>query len=128
MHDFLFLKIVFLAATDLKMLIHDLESIRTIDINKLNNNRDDQVKFLSEQLNIIFTRAHLDGIKTTLNAMKSPISISLREFIDKIEKSLITKLTEYDHIIIESYIQDHLTSLVGKKWFEDSRYDHCFVI
>lgn len=115
MHDFLFLKIVFLAATDLKILIHDLESIRTIDISKLNNNRDDQVKFLSEQLNIIFTRAHLDGIKTTLNAMKSPISISLREFIDKIEKSLITKLTEYDHIIIESYIQDHLTSLVGKK-------------
>jgi hypothetical protein len=45
--------------------------------------------------------------------MKSPVSVSLREFIDKIEKSLATKLTEHDHIIVESYIQDHLTSLVG---------------
>ncbi len=106
-------RIVILAATDLKVLIHDLENIRTIDTSKLNNNRDDQVKFLSEQLNIIFTRAHLDGIKTTLNSMKSSVSVSLREFIDKIEKSLATKLTEHDHIIVESFIQDHLASLVG---------------
>jgi hypothetical protein len=111
---FVVVKFVVLAAMDLKILIRDLESIRTIDTSRLNNDRDDQVKFLSEQLNIIFTRAHLDGIKTIFNAMKSSVSVSLREFIDKIEKSLIMKLTEHDHIIIESYIQDHLTLLVGK--------------
>jgi hypothetical protein len=111
---FFVVKFVVLAAMDLKILIRDLESIRTVDTSRLNNDRDDQVKFLSEQLNIIFTRAHLDGIKTIFNAMKSSVSVSLREFIDKIEKSLIMKLTEHDHIIIESYIQDHLTLLVGK--------------
>lgn len=111
---FVVVKFVVLAAMDLKILIRDLESIRTVDTSRLNNDRDDQVKFLSEQLNIIFTRAHLDGIKTIFNAMKSSVSVSLREFIDKIEKSLIMKLTEHDHIIIESYIQDHLTLLVGK--------------
>ena len=96
------------------MLIHDLETIQNMDTSKVSNDRDDQVKFLSEQLNIIFTRAHLDGIKTTLHTMKSSISGSLREFIDKIENSLKIKLTEHDNIIIESYIHDHLTSLVSE--------------
>jgi hypothetical protein len=96
------------------MLIDDLETIQNIDGSKARNNRDDQVKFLSEQLNIIFTRAHLDGIKTALNTMTSSVSISLREFIDKIENSLKMKLTEHDHILIESYIHDHLTSLVSE--------------
>jgi hypothetical protein len=85
-----------------------------MDAGKMSNNRDDQVKFLSEQLNFIFTRAHLDGIKTVFNAMTSSISVSLREFIDKIENSLKMKLTEKDNIIIESYIHDHLTSLVSE--------------
>jgi hypothetical protein len=107
--------IVFLATSDLTTLIHDLETIRNIDTNKVNNNRDDQIKFLSDQLNIIFTRAHLDGIKTVFHTMKSSVSISLREFIDKIENSLKIKLTEHDNIIIESYIHDRLTSLVSEK-------------
>jgi len=96
------------------MLIDDLETIQNIDRSKARNDRDEQVKFLSKQLNIIFTRAHLDGIKTALNTMTSSVSISLREFIDKIENSLKMKLTEHDHILIESYIHDHLTSLVSK--------------
>ncbi len=96
------------------MLIRDLETIRNIDSSKVNNDRDDQVKFLSEQLNIIFTRAHLDGIKTALDTMKSSVSVSLREFIDKIENSLKIKLTEHDKIFIESYIHDYLTSLVSE--------------
>lgn len=104
-----------LAASNLTMLINDLETIRTIDINKIGHNRDDQVKFISEQLNLIFTRAHLDGIKTAFNSMNSPISISLREFIDKIENSLKLKLNEYDQVFIESYIHDQLTSLVSTK-------------
>jgi hypothetical protein len=93
-------------------LIHDLETVRNIDVSQVNNDRDEQVKFLSEQLNMIFTRAHLDGIKTVLQAMKSPPSVKLREFINKIEYSFKVKLTEYENIIIESYIQDHLTFLV----------------
>lgn len=96
------------------MLIRDLETIRNIDSSKVDNDRDDQVKFLSEQLNIIFTRAHLDGIKTALDTMKSSVSVSLREFIDKIENSLKIKLTEHDNIFIESYIHDYLTSLVSE--------------
>ncbi len=103
-----------LAASDLTILIRDLETIGNMDAGKMSNNRDDQVKFLSEQLNFIFTRAHLDGIKTVFNAMTSSISVSLREFIDKIENSLKMKLTEKDNIIIESYIHDHLTSLVSE--------------
>jgi hypothetical protein len=104
---------IVLAVSNLTTLIHGLEAIQSIDTTKMSNDRDEQVKFVSEQLNIIFTRAHLDGIKTVLHAMKSPISSSLREFIDKIENSLKMKLTEHDHIIIESYIHDHLTSLVS---------------
>jgi hypothetical protein len=96
------------------VLICDLETIRNIDSSKVGNDRDDQVKFLFEQLNIIFTCAHLDGIKTALDAMKSSVSVSLREFIDKIENSLKIKLTEHDNIFIESYIHDHLTSLVSE--------------
>lgn len=103
-----------LAASDLTILIRDLETIGNMDAGKMSNNRDDQVKFLSEQLNFIFTRAHLDGIKTVFNAMTSSVSVSLREFIDKIENSLKMKLTEKDNIIIESYIHDHLTSLVSE--------------
>jgi hypothetical protein len=96
-----------------KRMIQEKKNIN-IDTNKVYNNRDDQVKFLSEQLNIIFTRAHLDGIKTVLNAMKSSVSVSLREFVDKIENSLKLKLTEHDNILIESYIHDYLTSLVSE--------------
>lgn len=96
------------------MLISDLETIRNIDTNKVGNNRDDQVKFLSEQLNIIFTRAHLDGIKDTFNAMQSSVSVSSREFINKIENNLKPKLTDNDHIFIESNIHDYLTSLVSE--------------
>ncbi len=103
-----------LAASDLTILIRDLETIGNMDAGKMSNDRDDQVKFLSEQLNVIFTRAHLDGIKTVFNAMTSSVSVSLREFIDKIENSLKMKLTEKDNIIIESYIHDHLTSLVSQ--------------
>jgi len=98
----------------LTTLINDLKTIRNIDISKLSKDHDDQVKFLSEQLNIIFTRAHFDGIKTVLQSMKSSISLTLTEFIDKIENSLKFKLTNHENLIIESYIQDHLTLLVNK--------------
>lgn len=94
------------------MLLHDLETIRNIDMNKIGNNRDEQVKFVYDQLTRIFTRAHLDGIKTMFDTMKSSISISLREYIDKIENSLEMKLNEYDRIFIESFIHDQLTLLV----------------
>ena len=85
-----------------------------MDASKLTDEYDDRMKFLLEQLNMIFTRTHLDGMKTVFNTMKSPISISLREFIDKIENSLQTKLTESDQIIIESYILDHMNFLVSE--------------
>ena len=103
-----------LPAVDLTMLINDLKSIRPMDASKLTDEYDDRMKFLLEQLNMIFTRTHLDGMKTVFNTMKSPISISLREFIDKIENSLQTKLTESDQIIIESYILDHMNFLVSE--------------
>lgn len=99
-------------------LLKDLKSIQPIDTNKLNGDHDEQMKVLLEQLNIIFTRAHLDGIKTMFNAMKSPISISLKEFIDIIENSLQRKLVESDQIMIESYILDHLRLLVSETFFE----------
>lgn len=99
------------------MLINDLETIRNIDRNKLNNNRDDQVNFFVEQLNDIFTRTHLDGIKTAFDTMTSSASISIKEFINKIETSLKIKLTEDEQIIIESYIHDHLNLLVRKLLF-----------
>ncbi len=110
----LYTNLFFLATSDLTTLINDLKTIRTIDTSKLSKDHDDQVKFLSEQLNIIFTRAHFDGIKTVLQAMKSSISLTLTEFINKIENSLKFKLTDHENILIESYIQDHLTSLVNK--------------
>ena len=100
--------------------MRDLEIIRNVDSRQVTNDRDTQVKFLSEELNHIFTYGHLDGIKTVFNAMKSSIGNSLRNFIDKIENSLTIKLTEHDSILIESYIHDHLTFLVSKK---DSKYD-----
>jgi hypothetical protein len=78
---------IVLAVSNLTTLMHDLEAIQSIDTTKMSNDRDEQVKFVSEQLNIIFTRAHLDGIKTVLHAMKSPISSSLREFIELWESS-----------------------------------------
>ena len=102
-----------LAALDLTRLIHDLATVQNIDTSKISNDRDNQVKFLSEQLTDIFTHAHLDGIKTILDAMKSPIGSSLREFIGIIGDSLNMKLTEHDHIVIESSIDDHLVLLVN---------------
>ncbi|CAF1322126.1 unnamed protein product [Adineta steineri] len=100
------------ATSDLTILINDLQTIQNIDTSQVNNkDHDDQVKFLSEQLNTIFTRAHFDGIKTTFHSMKSSVSDALQEFIDKTEISLKTKLTEHDNITIESYIQDRLTLL-----------------
>ncbi|CAF0850652.1 unnamed protein product [Rotaria sordida] len=104
-----------LSASDLTMLIHDFETIQNIDTTKVGNDRDGQVNFISEQLNIIFIRAHLDGIKTIFHAMKSSIGVSLKDFIDKIEASLTTKLTEHDSIIIESYIHDYLSSLTNNE-------------
>ncbi|CAF0878189.1 unnamed protein product [Rotaria sordida] len=104
-----------LSASDLTMLIHDFETIQNIDTTKVGNDRDGQVNFISEQLNIIFIRAHLDGIKTIFHAMKSSIGVSLKDFIDKIESSLTTKLTEHDSIIIESYIHDYLSSLTNNE-------------
>ncbi|CAF2849900.1 unnamed protein product [Rotaria sp. Silwood2] len=104
-----------LPASELTMLIHNLETIQNIDASKISNNYDDQVNFISEQLNIIFTRAHLNGIKTVFHTMKTSIGVSLKDFIDKIETSLTTKLTEHDSIIIESYIHDYLTSLTNNE-------------
>ncbi|CAF1131963.1 unnamed protein product [Rotaria sordida] len=104
-----------LSASDLTMLIHDFETIQNIDTTKVGNDRDGLVNFISEQLNIIFIRAHLDGIKTIFHAMKSSIGVSLKDFIDKIESSLTTKLTEHDSIIIESYIHDYLSSLTNNE-------------
>ena len=89
----------------------------------MSNDRDEQVKIVSEHMNNIFTWAHLDGIKTALHTMKSSISGSLREYIDKIETSLKTKLTEPDRIIIESCIHDHLTSLVSVDVMKNSEND-----
>lgn len=86
-----------------------------LDANNVSNNRDDQIKLITEQLNSIFNRAHLDGIKAMFQMLKSSVSIMLKNSIDKIEKSLTNKLTERDSIIIESYIHDHLTSLVCTK-------------
>jgi hypothetical protein len=114
---------LFLAASDLTTLIHELKTIQNMDTNKMSNDRDEQVKILSEQLNNIFTWAHLDGIKTTLHTMKSSISGSLREYINKIETSLKIKLTEHDHIIIESCIHDHLISLVSADVIKDPESD-----
>jgi hypothetical protein len=108
------MNLFFLATSDLTTLINDLKTIRNIDTSKLSKDHDDQVKFLSEQLNIIFIRAHFDGIKTVLQSMKSSISLTLTEFIDKIENSLKFKLTNHENLIIESYIQDHLTLLVNQ--------------
>ncbi|CAF2608538.1 unnamed protein product [Rotaria sp. Silwood2] len=104
-----------LPASELTMLIHNLETIQNIDASKVSNDYDDQVNFISEQLNIIFTRAHLNGIKTVFHTMKTSIGVSLKDFIDKIETSLTTKLTEHDSIIIESYIHDYLTSLTNNE-------------
>jgi ethanolamine transporter EutH len=98
------------AAPDVAALISDLQAVHQL---KAMNDREDQVKVLFEQLTSIFTRAHLDGIKTVLQAMASSISGDLRESIDRIEASLRVKLTESEQIIIESYIHDHLISLVG---------------
>ena len=109
---------VSLAATDLTMLLNDLKTIRPMDTSKLNDDHDGQMRVLLEQLNIIFTRAHLDGIKAMFNVMKSPISIALKEFIDIIENSLKTKLVEPDQIMIESYILDHLRLLVSENFLE----------
>ncbi|CAF3429043.1 unnamed protein product [Rotaria sp. Silwood1] len=111
----LFFIIFLLAASDLTMLIHDLETIQNIDASTVSHDHDDQVNFISGQLNIIFTRAHLNGIKTIFHAMKTSIGVSLKDFIDKIETSLTTKLTEHDSIIVESYIHDHLTSLTNNE-------------
>jgi len=99
----------------LATLIKDLATIRTVDISRLPNDRDEQVKYISEQLNIIFTRAHLDGVKTCFDAMKSPISVSLREFINQVETSIQMKFTERDSIFIETFINDYLSSLVNLK-------------
>lgn len=102
----------FLAAPDLTTLVHDLGTILDVNMNKDDQDRDAHVKFVSDQLNTIFTRAHLDGIKAVLDTMKSPLSIALRAFIDRIENSLRMKLSDHDSIIIESYIHDCVASLV----------------
>lgn len=88
----------------------DLQAVHRF---KASDDREDQLQALSEQLTTIFTRAHLDGIKAVLQAMTSPTSGSLRQSIERIECSLRVKLNGSEQIIIESYIHDHLISLVG---------------
>ncbi|UJR27918.1 hypothetical protein I4U23_009178 [Adineta vaga] len=100
-----------LPTSHLTTLINDLQTVRNLDRNQLNKTHDEQLKYLSDQLNMIFTRAHFDGIKTTFHSMNSHISQELTKFIDQIERSLAIKLTEHETILIESYIHDHLSSL-----------------
>ncbi|CAM4912460.1 unnamed protein product [Rotaria socialis] len=99
------------AASDVTMLTRDLKLILNIDGDTINHDRDKQIKFITEQLNIIFQRAHLDGIRAVFDALKSSMGVSLNDFIDRMENSLTTKLTEHDSIFIESYIHDYFTSL-----------------
>ncbi|CAM4763528.1 unnamed protein product [Rotaria magnacalcarata] len=99
------------AASDLTMLTRDLKSILNIDGDTINHDRDKQIKFITEQLNITFQRAHLDGIKAVFDALKSSMGVSLNDSIARMENSLTTKLTEHESIFIESYIHDYLASL-----------------
>ena len=92
-------------------LISDLHAIHRF---KTNEAREDQVQVLSEQLTTIFTRAHLDGIKAVLQAMASPLSENLRGFIERIEASLQVKLNGAEQLIVESYVHEHLISLVRR--------------
>ncbi|CAF5219895.1 unnamed protein product, partial [Rotaria magnacalcarata] len=98
-------------ASDLTMLTRDLKSILNIDGDTINHDRDKQIKFITEQLNITFQRAHLDGIKAVFDALKSSMGVSLNDSIARMENSLTTKLTEHESIFIESYIHDYLASL-----------------
>ncbi|CAF5040025.1 unnamed protein product, partial [Rotaria magnacalcarata] len=93
------------------MLTRDLKSILNIDGDTINHDRDKQIKFITEQLNITFQRAHLDGIKAVFDALKSSMGVSLNDSIARMENSLTTKLTEHESIFIESYIHDYLASL-----------------
>ena len=101
-----------LAASDLAVLIDDLRQMRTTDTRPIGGDRDDQVAFVSEQLNGVFQRAHLDGVRTLLEAMPSSVSRTLREFIERIDKSVAQKLTDNEQLLVESYAQDHLTFVV----------------
>ena len=101
-----------LAASDLAVLIGDLRQVRTTDTRPVADDRDDQVAFVSEQLNTVFQRAHLDGVRTLLEAMPSSVSAKLREFLGRIDKSVAKKLTDDEQLLVESYAIDHLTFVV----------------
>ena len=111
-----------LAIPDLNTLINDLQAVRNIGRAQINKNHDDQVKYLIEQLEIIFTRAHFDGINTVFHSMNSSIGRELSKFIDLIERSSNVQLTDSEKIIIESYIENHLASLVKRRFYRSSIY------
>lgn len=118
----------FLAVSDLSMLTRTLRTTQNIDDNKVNTDRENQIKFISEQLNMIFTRGHLDGIKAVFHAMESPVGAVFFTYIEKIEHSLRATLTENDYVIIESYIHDSLSLLVSKIIIQQNYFMRLFVL
>lgn len=110
------------------MLTRTLRTTQNVDDNKVNTDRENQIKFISEQLNMIFTRGHLDGIKAVFHAMESPVGAVFFTYIEKIEHSLRATLTENDYVIIESYIHDSLSLLVSKIIIQQNYFMRLFVL
>jgi hypothetical protein len=95
------------------MLLCDLEMIPIIDTNHWNDrSRDEQLTVLIEKLTNILTSAHLDGIKRLFQMATSPVSVDIREYIDRIDTSLQRRLNEHERFMIASYINDQFGTLV----------------
>ncbi|CAF1305963.1 unnamed protein product, partial [Didymodactylos carnosus] len=100
-------KIERLYERDLSEITRDFIGLSQI-INPLDEHsiptRDNYLEFLTEHINIIFKKYHLDGVKKLFESMKSDIGKKLLTYLDKIEQSLKVKLTDNDLICMEQQI------------------------
>jgi hypothetical protein len=108
-----YLTSVFLVDSDRLQLLRHLCSINE------STDRNAQTECLHERLTHVFTRRHLDGLKIVLQAMGSPAGKTLLDYLHRIEQSRQRRLTDREQLIVESFIDDHLSLLVRPAT------DHC---